>query len=115
MKATTVVLTAVTAAFLILSAGFVAGRRSESPVSDSEDTGARKIKYWTCSMHPQVRRDGPGICPLCPMELIEKYEDEDRDPGERRLSMSEEAAALADIETARVERRFVSEPARRAT
>jgi Cu(I)/Ag(I) efflux system membrane fusion protein len=26
---------------------------------------------WTCSMHPQVRRDGRGECPICGMQLIE--------------------------------------------
>jgi Cu(I)/Ag(I) efflux system membrane fusion protein len=25
---------------------------------------------WTCSMHPQVRRAGPGKCPICGMDLI---------------------------------------------
>jgi Cu(I)/Ag(I) efflux system membrane fusion protein len=25
---------------------------------------------WTCSMHPQIRRDGPGQCPICGMDLI---------------------------------------------
>jgi Cu+-exporting ATPase len=24
---------------------------------------------WTCPMHPEVRRDGPGSCPLCGMAL----------------------------------------------
>ncbi len=24
---------------------------------------------WTCPMHPQVRRDGPGTCPICGMAL----------------------------------------------
>jgi Cu+-exporting ATPase len=24
---------------------------------------------WTCPMHPEVRRDGPGACPLCGMAL----------------------------------------------
>jgi Cu+-exporting ATPase len=24
---------------------------------------------WTCPMHPQIRRDGPGACPLCGMAL----------------------------------------------
>ena len=23
---------------------------------------------WTCSMHPQIRQDGPGKCPLCGMD-----------------------------------------------
>ncbi len=25
---------------------------------------------WTCSMHPQIRRTGPGTCPICGMNLI---------------------------------------------
>src|SRR5262245_18955153 len=24
---------------------------------------------WTCPMHPQIRRDGPGQCPICGMAL----------------------------------------------
>ena len=24
---------------------------------------------WTCPMHPEVRRDGPGSCPICGMAL----------------------------------------------
>ncbi|HEY1145961.1 MAG TPA: heavy metal-binding domain-containing protein, partial [Allosphingosinicella sp.] len=24
---------------------------------------------WTCPMHPQVRRNGPGQCPICGMAL----------------------------------------------
>lgn len=25
---------------------------------------------WTCSMHPQIRRTGPGKCPICGMDLV---------------------------------------------
>lgn len=27
------------------------------------------IAYYTCSMHPSVRSDGPGTCPICSMNL----------------------------------------------
>lgn len=30
--------------------------------------------YYTCSMHPQVRSDKPGQCPICGMPLIKKTE-----------------------------------------
>jgi Cu(I)/Ag(I) efflux system membrane fusion protein len=30
---------------------------------------ADEIAYYTCSMHPSVRRDGPGQCPICGMQL----------------------------------------------
>lgn len=37
-----------------------------SPVSG---TGAPS-QVWTCSMHPQVQKEGPGRCPICHMELV---------------------------------------------
>jgi Cu(I)/Ag(I) efflux system membrane fusion protein len=32
--------------------------------SDAEQT------IWTCAMHPQIRMDKPGKCPICGMDLI---------------------------------------------
>ena len=31
-------------------------------------------EVWTCSMHPEIIRDGPGSCPICGMDLIKKEE-----------------------------------------
>lgn len=28
--------------------------------------------YWTCPMHPQIVQDGPGACPICGMDLVQK-------------------------------------------
>lgn len=43
----------------------------------SESTEATSpIEYWTCSMHPQVRKDSPGKCPICGMELIAVYKED---------------------------------------
>lgn len=28
--------------------------------------------YWTCPMHSEVVQDGPGQCPICKMDLVEK-------------------------------------------
>jgi membrane fusion protein, copper/silver efflux system len=28
------------------------------------------VEYYTCSMHPQVRADKPGECPICGMNLV---------------------------------------------
>lgn len=30
----------------------------------------RGISHYTCSMHPSVHEEGPGICPICSMDLI---------------------------------------------
>jgi len=29
-----------------------------------------KHQIWTCAMHPQIRLDHPGPCPICGMDLI---------------------------------------------
>ncbi|MGM0498242.1 MAG: efflux RND transporter periplasmic adaptor subunit [Bacteroidota bacterium] len=61
---------------------------------------------WTCSMHPQVRQDEPGDCPICGMELIPADElDEDeasQSPDEFR--MTETAMKLANIQTSTVKK-----------
>jgi membrane fusion protein, copper/silver efflux system len=31
-------------------------------------------ELWTCSMHPEIIRDKPGVCPICGMDLIKKEE-----------------------------------------
>lgn len=61
----------------------------------SNETGA-----WTCSMHPQVRQSEPGACPFCGMDLIPVTEEESAGP--TALKMTEEAIALANIQTSEV-------------
>ncbi|MCC6898441.1 MAG: hypothetical protein IT377_05670 [Polyangiaceae bacterium] len=33
---------------------------------------ATAAPVWSCSMHPEIERSGPGKCPICGMRLIEK-------------------------------------------
>jgi len=37
------------------------------------ENAAGQVEYWTCSMHPNVKSDKPGKCPICAMELIPVY------------------------------------------
>jgi Cu(I)/Ag(I) efflux system membrane fusion protein len=46
--------------------------------NNEQQTTNHEILYWTCSMHPQVRADKPGKCPICGMELIPIYKEEDK-------------------------------------
>ncbi|WP_294079970.1 efflux RND transporter periplasmic adaptor subunit [Proteiniphilum sp. UBA5384] len=63
-------------------------------------------EIWTCSMHPQIRMDKPGKCPLCAMDLIPLKStgsgDAAIDPD--AIQLSTEAAALANIQTTIVSR-----------
>jgi len=37
------------------------------------NTPASKSKaVYTCTMHPEVNADKPGVCPKCGMDLVEK-------------------------------------------
>jgi CopA family copper-resistance protein len=33
---------------------------------------AQTKTIWTCPMHPQIQRSGPGNCPICGMKLVKK-------------------------------------------
>lgn len=37
--------------------------------------------YYTCSMHPEIRQEGPGKCPICHMNLTKVVEDADEEDG----------------------------------
>ena len=56
---------------------------------------------WTCSMHPQIRQDEPGDCPICGMDLIQASSmEESVDPD--AIVMSKTARQLARVATTRL-------------
>ena len=64
-----------------------------------------KHQIWTCSMHPQVRMDAPGQCPICGMDLIPLVENAtvvDYDA----IVMSESAIQIANVQTSVVSRQI---------
>lgn len=73
-----------------------------------ESPAPAKAAVWTCSMHPQFKLPKEGKCPICFMDLIPLESGGDDAGGLRELSVSENSARLMDIETAEVERRFVT-------
>lgn len=95
-------------------AGYLVGRAS-APQAPGGSSGAMEAAtaaptIWTCSMHPQVRLPESGQCPICFMDLIPATTGEEEDLGPRVLAMSASAAALAEVETAPVQRRHVARP-----
>jgi Cu(I)/Ag(I) efflux system membrane fusion protein len=96
---------------LILVAGIFIGRlffsEHSQPKYDAEHIHSEsETQVWTCSMHPQIRQDHPGKCPLCAMDLIPVktagISSDAVDPD--AILMSEEAAALANVRTTLVSR-----------
>ncbi len=84
---------------LILSTG---GGSGENTVSVNGPDS--KILFWTCSMHPQIKQDRPGRCPMCDMSLTPMREE--GGSGEKAsLRLGERARQLASVRTTPVEYR----------
>jgi Cu(I)/Ag(I) efflux system membrane fusion protein len=94
----------------------VLGDREEptTPPGASGETSAR-AQVWTCSMHPQIRMDHKGICPLCGMDLtpVDATQDpwEAEDPG-TRLVLKQHAQRMARVQTTSVLPRELSKDLR---
>lgn len=104
---------------MLIAAALVAGwtvsnmvhgpRRLVENAAEHAHDASPTENMWTCSMHPQIQLPKPGKCPICGMDLIPLSRQEGEGmPSERRLVMSPEAAKLAEVETAEVQRKFVS-------
>lgn len=74
------------------------GRESAS----HDHAQAEQATEYTCSMHPQIRQDGPGKCPLCGMDLIPVTKSGSGQSNPFIHEMTPEAMAMANIQTTRV-------------
>lgn len=90
--------------WLIFSGGSSSGEQTTAAEHDHDHDHGEEV--WTCSMHPQIRMDKPGKCPLCAMDLIPLKTtgsgDAAIDPD--AIQLSAEAVALANIQTTVVSR-----------
>jgi len=59
----------------------------------------KKAEIWTCSMHPQIRMDKPGKCPICAMDLIPIVQSGTSDSDPQAIHFTKESAALANVLT----------------
>jgi len=94
---------------IILLAGFFIGwlvfhpsKVKEEQTDSYAEEAATTI--WTCSMHPQIRMNEPGKCPICAMDLIPLVQGGSASVDPEAIHMTEEAAMLARVETSVVSR-----------
>jgi Cu(I)/Ag(I) efflux system membrane fusion protein len=93
---------------LLVLAGLLLGlvifhRPHEERAKQEITADESKKTIWTCAMHPQIRMDHPGQCPICGMDLIPLilntapvYPD--------AVVMTEEGIKLAEVQTSIVSR-----------
>ncbi len=99
---------------VILILGIVIGNMSSSGSStgDGHDEEGHDLvqdpitQLWTCSMHPQIKMEKPGNCPICGMELIplEETSDSGETIASNEIVLTAEAIQLANIQTSIVVR-----------
>ena len=58
-------------------------------------------EIWTCAMHPQIRMEEPGQCPICGMDLI-LLKNSNAEIDDNAIEMSESALKLAEVQTSMV-------------
>jgi len=88
-------------AFGLLLGWWIFGSSGEEYHQHSEAVAEETI--WTCSMHPQIRQNEPGKCPICGMDLIPLTSSSDAGSDDPFIhTMSPQAAALANIQTTKV-------------
>ncbi len=99
-----IIIIAVLAVALGLAIGYFAfgGEKQRSSVTEvhqhNGSEGEKAEEIWTCSMHPQIRQNEPGQCPICGMDLIPASSaGGSSDP--LVLEMTEDAVKLANIQT----------------
>ena len=80
--------------------GTTSNSSSENKISKEEKHSLEehRSEIWTCSMHPQVRQQEPGDCPICGMDLI-PAESSATGLAPNEFKMTENAMALANIQT----------------
>lgn len=103
MKTETKKIVGVAAATLIagLFLGWLFFGGSESTTLDEHQHGNEMVgeTIWTCSMHPQIRQNEPGNCPICGMELIPLDEENNTELDPMAISMSQTAMQIANVGT----------------
>src|ERR1035437_2297653 len=89
---------------LLILAGLFLGWllfHSSKSVKDEHNHSVTESKneIWTCSMHPQIRKDKPGKCPICGMDLILLNQSGGTKVDSDAVHFSKEAAELANVAT----------------
>ncbi|MCB9273142.1 MAG: efflux RND transporter periplasmic adaptor subunit [Lewinellaceae bacterium] len=99
-----ILLVIIITALISLGAGYLifGGNEARHGGLETHQAGtAEPNEIWTCSMHPQIRQNEPGKCPICGMDLIPLSEASSSD-NPLVMEMTPEAVKLASIQTVAV-------------
>lgn len=84
-----------------VGSGSAAPELTPSPAAGAA-TGGDHLSHYTCSMHPSVRKQGPGTCPICNMDLVPVTREQ---AASGEVVIAPEQQQLIGVRSSRVERR----------
>jgi len=77
--------------------------QNQHSVKTTSQKAIQRRQLYTCSMHPFIIREKPGVCPICGMELIKKIDDSSGSSAQPisvdHLSLSQNQRVMANVAT----------------
>ncbi|MEI6652209.1 MAG: efflux RND transporter periplasmic adaptor subunit [Chlorobiaceae bacterium] len=75
--------------------------QNQHSVKATSQKAIQRRQLYTCSMHPFIIREKPGVCPICGMELIKKIDTGNSDQPAKvdHLSLSPNQRVMANVAT----------------
>lgn len=92
---------------MVVGAGVVWMAKSHSPASAAAAASGRKILYYQSSMHPWIKSDQPGKCPICGMNLVPVYEG-DATGDTNMVALNADSVSAINVQTETIQRRTIT-------
>jgi len=105
MKLKTLLLVLCVAVASAAATWFAVRQHPASPASAPVTDAGRKVLYYQSPMHPWIKSDKPGKCPICGMNLVPVYENGESTNTGFGLKLNADSVNVANVQTATVERR----------
>jgi multidrug efflux pump subunit AcrA (membrane-fusion protein) len=104
MKTKTILIIALVAAIAGAGTWWMGSHRAPSASVATAPAG-RKILYYQSAMHPWIKSDKPGKCPICGMDLVPIYADAAGTNAAGGITLNPASASTIHVQTDAAERR----------
>ena len=75
---------------------------SHSEKTTATKSGERKILYYQSAMHPWIKSDKPGNCPICGMKLVAIYEGDDSATADNIVTLKSNSVSAVGVQSEEV-------------
>ena len=104
MKTKTILILVLVAAMAGAGTWWMVSHRAPSKPGATAPAG-RKILYYQSAMHPWIKSDKPGKCPICGMDLVPIYADAAGTNATGGITLNPDSVSAIHVQTDAVERR----------